>query len=130
MLVAMLTVMLVAMSLFVSSYVATQGAMEKLSTTIKNNIEHIEIDGQKPVMDKKFSYYHNGVTTLVYSKNGSLIAGQIPVNFSMVQGFENGTIRNIECGGEEFIVIDLWLPSGWENGVWVRGITGAPIMII
>lgn len=125
-LVAMLTVVLVAMSLFVSSSVANQGAMEKLSATIKNNIKYIEFENGTPVMDTGFSYYHNGVTALIYSKNGSLIAGQIPVNFSIAQGFENGAIRTVESSGEKFVVIDIWLPSDWENGVWVRGITDAP----
>ena len=128
-LVAVLTVVLVAMALFVTNYAATRTAMEQLETAVKNNIKHIQVTDSTPVIDDEFVYYHNGVSTLVYSKSGSLMAGQIPVNFKTTVPFEKGVIRTVESGDNKFILLDIWLPYDWENGVWIRGLTDVPDVI-
>ena len=125
-LVAVLTVVLVSMALFVSSYVATDETMKLVETTIRQNIERITVTDSVPVIDESFMYYHNGVSTLVYSKNGSLIAGQIPVNFKATAEFQKGTIRTVESGENKFLVMDMWLPYDWDTGVWIRGLADAP----
>ncbi len=125
-LVALLTVVLVVMALVVTNYVGTRTAMEQLEATVRGNIKHIEAADTTPQIDEGFLYYQNGVSTLVYSKSGSLMAGQIPVNFKTSEAFENGVIRTVESGGNSFILLDMWLPYDWEKGVWVRGITDVP----
>ena len=125
-LVAVLTVVLVAMALLATNYVATKTAMEELELTVRNNLKHIQATDTTPVIDENFLYYQNGASTLVYSKNGSLMAGQIPVNFKTAIPFENGTIRTIESGDNKFLVLDMWLPYNFEQGVWVRGLTDVP----
>ena len=32
----------------------------------------------------------------------------------------------VDAGKEQYLVLDLWLPVGWENGVWLRGVMEAP----
>ena len=128
-LVTVLTVVLVAMALFVTNYAATRTAMEQLETAVKNNIKHIQVTDSTPVIDDEFVYYHNGVSTLVYSKSGSLMAGQIPVNFKTTVPFEKGVIRTVESGDNKFILLDIWLPYDWEKGVWIRGLTDVPDVI-
>ncbi len=125
-LVAILTVVLVAMALLTTNYVATKTAMEELELVVRNNLKHIQATETTPVIDENFLYYQNGASTLVYSKNGSLIAGQIPVNFKTTVPFEKGVIRTVESGDNQFLVLDMWLPYDWENGVWVRGLTDVP----
>lgn len=125
-LVAMLTIVLVSMALFVSSYVATDEAMKQLETIVRQNISHIKVTDTIPVIDDDFMYYHNGVSTLVYSKSGSLIAGQIPVNFKTATDFEKGKIRTVESGEDGFLVMDMWLPYDWDSGVWIRGLADMP----
>jgi len=125
-LVAVLTVVLVAMAMFVSGYVASQEASNQLSATVRSNLDYITAGETMPVIDEKFAYYHNGVTTLVYSKNGSLVAGQLPVNFKVNEAFDNGAVRTVESGENKFMVVDIWLPADWNNGVWIRGITDVP----
>lgn len=125
-LLAVLTIVLVAMALLVTNYVATKTAMEQLESTVRSNLKYIQTTDKTPAIEDGFVYYHNGVSTLVYSKNGSLMAGQIPVNFKTAAEFENGNIRTFESGNDKFVVLDMWLPSDFENGVWVRGLAEAP----
>ena len=43
-----------------------------------------------------FAFSQNGVTTLIYSENGTLLAGQVPVNLTGVdEPFENGLTRPV-----------------------------------
>ncbi|MBQ6930023.1 MAG: HAMP domain-containing histidine kinase [Oscillospiraceae bacterium] len=125
-LVAVLTVALVTMAMGVSSYVADEEATNLLENTVRSNLKHINAAQTTPKISEDFLYYHNGVTTLVYSKNQSLIAGQLPVNFKTTAAFENGMIRTVESGTNSFFVMDIWLPSDWDNGVWIRGIIDVP----
>lgn len=125
-LVAVLTVVLVAMASFVSGRVATQEATQQLYSVVQSNLDYVTVTDTTPQIDENFQYYHNGVSSLVYSKSGSLVAGQLPVNFKVTEEFENGVIRTVESGDNKFLVVDIWLPSSWENGVWIRGLTDVP----
>ena len=127
-LVALLTVVLVSMALFISNYVATETIMERMEYVVRGNIKHIQATDTTPVIDEEFLYYQNGISTLVYSRNGSLLAGQLPVNFKTAADFENGIIRTVESGDNKFIVLDMWLPYNLETGFWIRGISDVPDM--
>ena len=124
-LVAVLNVVLVGMALFVSNSVATDEAMKRLESTARANIQYVEPEGKTASISEDFVYYQNGVTALVYSKSGSLLAGQVPVNFKTTEEFNNGLIREVDIGDSKFLVLDLWVPSDWDNGVWIRTITDA-----
>lgn len=125
-LMAALAGLLLTFMLFISSTVATQTAMEQLTDTIRSNLTYIEVTDRKPNIESGFSYYHNGISTLIYSQNHALIAGQIPVSFQAEVPFENGTIRTVDSGDSQYIVLDMWLAADWENGIWVRGLMEAP----
>ena len=124
-LVAVLNVVLVGMALFVSNSVATDEAMKRLESTARANIKLVEVTDKMPIISENFIYYQNGVTTLVYSKSGSLLAGQIPVNFKGTNNFENGYIRTVESEDSKYLVLDMWVPADWENCVWIRTVTDA-----
>ena len=40
----------------------------------------------------------------------------------MSEPFVNGLTRPVDTDQGEYYVMDFWVPSGWESGVWVRGL--------
>lgn len=125
-LMGVLTCLLLVFMLFIGKSVAEKTAMGQLTQTVKSNLEHIEVTGRTPNMGTDFSYYHNGVSTLIYSQNGTLIAGQLPVSFTVKESFESGVIRESDTGKSKYLVLDMWIPGDWDNGVWIRGLMEAP----
>lgn len=110
----------------VSSSVAAQTAMGQISSAVRTNLAQIDmVDGQLEI-GEEFRFYQNGVYTLVYSQNETLLAGQLPVNFTETGDFQNGETRIVSTEDEDYYVMDLWRASGWDNGVWVRGIMEVP----
>lgn len=125
-LMAALAILLLVFMLFISNSVATQTSKRQLTDIVRSNVSYIEVHEKKPTIAADFSYYHNGITTLVYSQSEALIAGQIPVSFQAELPFENGSIRKVSSGENDYLVLDLFLSESWNHGVWLRGLTEAP----
>ena len=126
-----LTVLMVLLSgtllifmLSISSSVARETAMEQLGSTVRANLEKISVAENGTVSPASdFLYYSNGVSSLVYSKNETLLAGQLPIDFTGTrEPFQNGVIRTVSASNESYLVLDLWLADSWDSGVWVRGV--------
>lgn len=125
-LMALLAVLLLVFMLSISSTVSSQTAMSQLLEVVKSNLVEIEMDQDMLYFGEDFSFYRNGVSTLIYSRSEALLAGQIPVSFTAKEAFQNGLTRIVRSGSERYLVLDLWLPMGWDNGVWVRGLMETP----
>lgn len=125
-LLALLAGLMLAFMLSISSMVATQTAMSQLSQTVKGNVDQIRMTEGKLELSDDFYFYRSGVTVLLYSQSEALLAGQLPVSFTVGEPFQNGMTRTVETGEERYLVLDLWIPMGWEDGVWMRGIMEAP----
>ena len=126
-LMAFMAVLVLAFLLSISSSVALRTSMNQLSQILRSNLHQVtQKDGRLQFGDD-FQFYQAGVTTLVYSDNGTLLAGQVPVDFTETdEPFENGLSRPVEGKGSRYYVLDLRLPIGWDNGVWLRGLIEAP----
>lgn len=125
-LMTVLAGLLLAFMLFIGNVVASQTAMSQLSQTLQANWGQIGMTEGNLSFGDSFSFYRNGVTTLIYSQNEALLAGQIPVSFTAEEPFQSGITRTVTAGDEQYLVLDIWLPMGWEQGVWVRGLMEAP----
>ncbi|MBQ7016415.1 MAG: HAMP domain-containing histidine kinase [Firmicutes bacterium] len=125
-LMIVLSAVLVGFMVLLSQTVAKRTAMSQLKSVVQNNIQYITVSGSKPLIDENFAYYQNGVSLLVYSKNETLLAGQVPVTYAAQEPFENGYLRRVPVLDVEYLVLDVWIPSGWENGVWLRGVLENP----
>ena len=125
-LMTIMVVMVLAFILAVSSSVMTQTAMSRISSTVRSNLTQVSSSNGKISLGEDFHFYQNGVYTLIYSKNEALLAGQVPVNFTQNEPFENGLTRTVSTKDDNYYVFDLWLPFDWENGVWVRGLMEVP----
>lgn len=112
--------------LSISNTVAVQTAMSQLSQTVRSNLDQTAMANGRLELGSDFDFYQNGVSTLIYSQEKALLAGRLPASFSAEEGFQNGLTRVINAGNERYLVLDLWLPMGWENGVWLRGVMEAP----
>jgi len=125
-LAAFLAGILLLIMLSVNSSVVSQAAMDKISQVVRSNLNLVNIEDGKVLIDEDFSFYQNGISTLIYSRNESLLAGQVPVAFTADEPFQNGITRVVSSGVNEYIVIDFWRPIGWDNGVWIRGLMEVP----
>ncbi len=119
----LMAALLLGFLLTISDSVSAQTSMEQLDQTVRENIGQVtlEEDGSFAI-GEDFIFYSNGVYTLVYSQNESLLAGQVPVAFTVEEPFQNGLTRLVDAGDTQFYVLDLQLTLSWENSVWIRGI--------
>lgn len=119
---ALLAGMLLIFMLSISSSVAVQTATAQLTSTVRSSLQQVNLVDGAFVTTDGFSFYQNGVSILIYSEAESLLAGQIPVGFTEIEPFENGTTRRVEAGSVRYLILDLWRPIGWEDGFWIRGL--------
>ncbi len=126
-LMASMAVLVLAFLLSISSSVALRTSMNQLSQILRSNLLQVtEVEGRVQ-FGEDFQFYQSGVTTLVYSDSGTLLAGQVPVDFTETdEPFENGVSRPVEGQGSRYYVLDLRRPLGWDNGVWLRGLIEVP----
>lgn len=125
-LMALLSALMLVFLLAISQSVVTQTASRQLSQTLRANAAQLSLDGGKPVLGENFQFYQNGVYTLVYNSHEALLAGQVPVSFTAQEPFQKNVTRTVDSGSTRYLVLDLWSPSGWENGLWVRGLMEVP----
>ena len=125
-LMILLASLLLTFLLFISNSVLRQTAMSQLTDSVRSGLGLVSMENGKLVLDDRFSFYHNGVSLLIYSKNEALLAGQLPVTFTIEEPFQNGVIRTVDTGRDQYLILDLWVPFSWEDGVWVRGLMEAP----
>lgn len=125
-LMLLLTTAVLVFMIAVSSSVVTENAHDQLSSTVRANLSGISRENDTLTFAEGFSFNHNGVYTVVYSQSGALLAGQLPLSFPDALDFENGVMRLVEGTDGNYFALDYWLPFGWEDGVWVRGMLSAP----
>lgn len=119
--------LLLVFLLVISGAVSRQTAMDQLETTLRENLSQVSLGADGSLqLGEDFSFYQNGVYTLVYSQSQALLAGQVPVSFTAAEPFQNGQNRPVDVAGARYYVMDFWLPNSWESGLWVRGILEAP----
>lgn len=122
-LMTLMAAMVLGFVLVISSSVSVQTTQDNLLQAVRGNLTQVSWENGSLQVGEEFRFLQNGVYTVVYSQNGALLAGQLPQPFSSVsEPFQNGLIRPVDTGVGEYYVLDFWVPSGWEAGVWVRGL--------
>lgn len=125
-LAGLLASLLLVFLLSISRLVSMRTAMNQLSGVVRENLTQTGMVNGRLELGDDFHFYQNGVSTLIYSKNKALLAGQLPISFTAEEEFQNGLTREVSTGTGKYLVLDLWFPVGWENGVWLRGMIEAP----
>ena len=120
--IALLMLLSVALVLgilmFISNSVIMNHTMEQLENTLRGKLSGISKENGKLVFEKGFSFVENGVYTIIYSKSGALLAGQMPLSFPDGVAFQNGIAHTVSG----YHVLDFRLPLGWQDSIWVRGV--------
>ena len=128
--ITLLMVLLVALVLgfmmMLSSSVVSGHTYDQLTATVRENLSGISKENGTLTFSEDFSFNQGGIYILVYSDAGALLAGQPPLAYPEGETFESGVARQVSGGSSDFYIVDFWLPFGWEDGVWVRGVTAAP----
>ncbi|MCI9147378.1 MAG: HAMP domain-containing histidine kinase [Hungatella sp.] len=106
--------------------VARYEAFHTLNLTLRANIPELSMDSGRLVISQDFTFYANDVYLLIYNKKGALLAGQGPPAFSVETPLESGIAKSVSGEDEGFFILDFWIPSGWEDGVWLRGVMKSP----
>lgn len=109
-----------------SDSVVRDTAMEQLSRVVRSNLQEVDLEDGVFQAGEGLRYYQSGVYTLIYSSDEALLAGQVPVSFTVTEPFQNGITRLVDTGEDAFYVLDLWYAKGWEDGLWIRGLMEAP----
>ena len=125
-LMALLAGLLLIFTLSISSTVSSQTAASQLTQILRDNARQVTLTDGALEFGEGFRFYQGGVATLIYSQGEALLAGQIPVSFTAAEPFENGEIRTVTAGNTRYLVLDLWVPTGWDSGLWARGLMEAP----
>lgn len=108
--------------LLVSGRVAENEAHRILSLTVRSSLTEVSMEDGVLTVSPEFRFYTNDVYMLLYSESGTLLSGQTPPAFPVDTVLENGVTKLIAADGAGFYVLDFWIPSGWEDGVWLRGV--------
>ena len=77
-LMGLLAALLLAFLLSISKVVAVRTAMSQLAQTVRSNLSHTAMPNGRLELGSGFDFYQNGVTTLIYSQDKALLAGQLP----------------------------------------------------
>ena len=126
----MMTLVCIVMAFLfgVSSRVAVQSAQEQLERFVRGNLTGITIENGALQFADSVQFTRSGMYLLVYNESGALLAGQTPLSYPATVSFENGLIRPVsdEEADDVYLTLDFWLPFGWDDGVWVRGVVRQP----
>lgn len=118
--------LLLTFVLMISRSVVLQSARQQLSRTAMSNVGEISYENGTLTLSDDFKFYDNGVTTLIYSQKEARMAGQVPVAFQGEAPFVSGSLREVDGGQTVYLLLDLWVPSGWDTGVWQRALMAVP----
>ncbi|HIZ78863.1 MAG TPA: HAMP domain-containing histidine kinase [Candidatus Lachnoclostridium stercorigallinarum] len=114
--------------LLVSGRVAENEAFNILSLTARANLTEVSLEDGTLTISPDFQFYSNDVYFLIYNKNGAVLSGQAPPSFSPDAPLENGVSKFVSGtdGSADYYVLDFWIPSGWDDGLWLRGVLRSP----
>lgn len=112
--------------LLINGSVARNEAHQILTYSVRANIPEVSLENGRLTLSPDFNFYANNVSMLIYNKDMALLSGQVPPSFPVNTEAENGTFRLVDDGNDGYYVMDFWIPSGWEDGVWLRGVLANP----
>ena len=75
---------------------------------------------------QKEAFQTLSLTVRANGSNKILYSGQAPPNFPIDTELNNGMARYVSGGENGFYILDFWVPSGWEDGLWLRGVLQSP----
>ncbi len=101
-------------------------AMERLARAVNRNAEYVEYDDNDGIIeldiDEEFEPYSFGTYCIVYSLDGTPVAGEMPEGFPDAGPLAEGPPRTVENEAGSFYIYDRYADNG---RLWVRGVKPA-----
>lgn len=114
-----------AFLLYVSGHLVRQEAQQELLAAVEWNTKQLTFREGRLRVRKAFAFSMNGVTTVIYARDYTRIAGHPPKGFTVQTPFENNTLRLIDDSPRAFYVYDRLLVLAPDTHVWMRSVTTA-----
>ena len=124
----LIAVLCLGLILFIGSRVTEDQAFQLLELDVRSDVGKLHFQDGALSIDQDLLYYENGIYKLIYNRSGAVLGGQAPPGFDTSEPLENGVTRIGSGVNTGFLVCDLYIPSSWEEGVWLRGISDYPDM--
>ncbi len=107
----------------ISSHEILSNVERNLEEQVAGTYEDIEYEDGRLEFDSDIMDLENGVYLSVYEENSTeLIYGKIPYGFSYDLPFEDGNLRTVAAGDQQYYVLDMKIPVENYHSVIVRGI--------
>lgn len=120
-LMSIMVLLVLGFMLYISDGVIATSSQIQLKSVVESNADEIEYDDGKLELDD-VDFLRNQVTTLIYTYDGFLIAG----NIKNIELFNAPLIHNyvtsVEIDNENFLLYDYLVESRRHDDVYVRGI--------
>lgn len=121
-LVSIVVLLLFSFMVFISNSVVDSSSKNQLKYILEENAEEIEWEDDVLELDD-IDFYKNHVTTLVYSKDGYLISGNITHREIFdTYPLSQGEISNTTIEGVDYLIYDTLVESRKNDDVFLRGI--------
>lgn len=117
----LLMVALVLVFVFiVNKYSVTGDAKSRLIDVVEDNAEDLEFENGG-FNWKRFDFYSHGVYCIACDKDGRILRGTLPFDYSGDLPFEVGAVRTISVGSDNYYVYDVYIDLEL-SGMWIRGV--------
>lgn len=117
-----LTVVMLSVLLSLSSSEILSSVEQKMEEKVFDVSEEIEWRGERLRIDSDFYEVDNGIYLSAYDKNGNLVGGRIPYEFTEDVPLEEG-LHKLSSGGIRWDIRDVVSRIPGYGTVYVRGIT-------
>lgn len=118
---ATMVVLVLAFMFSVSGSIINTSSQTQLKNIVNDNASEIEYDDGYLDYDD-IEFYKNQVTTLVYSQDGYLLAGNIQNINSFNAQLKSGEVSSIKIGADDFLIYDILVDMKNYDDVFIRGI--------
>ncbi|MFI3116010.1 MAG: HAMP domain-containing sensor histidine kinase [Clostridia bacterium] len=103
----------------ISENVVQIGSENILKEVVYENIEEIKFK-QNQLDLSEIEYFEDGVTTLIYSQDGFLLAGHFKTEFT--EPLLDGVFTNVSYLGVDYLIYDKYVQINSETSYFARGI--------
>lgn len=107
---------------YISGNIITLNAESQLREVVRENASEIEVDDGVVEFDD-VDFFEKQVTTLIYSENGELLAGNIKNIENFMYKLQDETLKSVKIDDETYMIYDVLTSiKKYDEKFYVRGI--------
>ncbi|OCA89914.1 MULTISPECIES: HAMP domain-containing histidine kinase [unclassified Bacillus (in: firmicutes)] len=120
-LIVIIMAMVLSIILASSDKILLLNIQDQLEESVKEGFRDIDYENGHLEVDNDFEYYDDGVTLLIYDKNGALLEGNVPSGFNGDIPMNKDGLQTIEQNGQEWLLYDHPYKK-FNDEIWIRGV--------